>query len=161
MIYRPIISEGLYICPERSDREMGVWSVLSWNGGVDHWLTQSITTKLWSKSSSILEYSSILLSLLFVLSSRNTFSGFPFYNMAYFLGMREIKILGNILARSINELLLTSRLLLPVEYYWQYILLRQCPALWDKDLIRPMWGSLHVPQLLWPVAQRSIGIHEV
>ena len=48
------------------------------------------------------------------------------YNMACLLDVRKIKILANILAGSI------SRLLLPVDYYCQYIL-SQCPALKIRD----------------------------
>ena len=49
------------------------------------------------------------LSLFSPLSPQKSFSGFPFYNIASSFGVREIKLLANVLAK------LISRLLLPVH----------------------------------------------
>ena len=58
-----------------------------------HWVALSVAIILLSKSISILDSSSIL-SLLSKISSRNAFSGFPHYNVACFLGVREITTNG-------------------------------------------------------------------
>ena len=70
-----------------------------------HWLTPSVAILPSSKSISILNISSIP-SLLSTLYSRNAFidSGFPYYNMASFLGVRKDgKLMANILAMSIRR----------------------------------------------------------
>ena len=56
---------------------------------------------------------------------RNAFSGFPYYNMACFLGVRKMKTktTGESTGQ-VNQ----QTTLLPVDCYCQYILC-QCPAL--------------------------------
>ena len=61
-------------------------------GRAGHWLTQSLAMIQSSKAVGILDYSSIL-SLL-SLSSGNARSGFPYHNMACYLGVRTVQNTG-------------------------------------------------------------------
>ena len=49
------------------------------------------------------------------LSSRNAFGGFPCYTMAFFLGVREVKLTGEYTARVSKWTTTASRILLPVR----------------------------------------------
>ena len=62
---------------------------LSFFARAGHWLTLSVAMISLSKSISILDCSSILLSLLSSGSSRNASSGFPHCSMACFLNVRK------------------------------------------------------------------------
>ena len=69
-------------------------------------MTQSVVTTLSSKSISTLHCASIP-SLLSTISSRSAYSGFPYSNMAFFLGVRDIKSSGQCTGQ-VNQYITTS-----------------------------------------------------